>query len=84
MSKKRNGMRAKAAKRPTLCDRCRELERKAARIVAGERPSYAHKAGNFDALREPVRPKLTPEEAFECAVRAGIWDRDGNLMPRYR
>lgn len=84
MSKMRNGKRVKPRKRRVLCDQCRELERKAKRNVAGERPSWAHKAGNFDALRAPVHTTLTPEEAFECAVKAGIFDRDGNLMPEYQ
>ena len=84
MSKKRNGVGVKPRKRRVLCDQCREMERRAARTVAGETPSYAHKAGNYDALREPARPKLSFEEVFECGVRAGIWDRDGELTPRYR
>lgn len=78
MSKKRNG-KHKGPEQKARCEICGGLIRQP--VGVEDRRSYAHKLGSAPAQLEPYR--LAPGEAFDCAVRAGIWDREGNLMPRY-
>lgn len=84
MSKKRKGRRPKRDGRAARCAICGGLAKASAK-VKGSR-EWAQKAGTIGLPREgtPPRRRMSPEEAFECAKAAGIYDEDGNLTPTYR
>lgn len=80
MSKKRK----KSTKHHALaaCERCGFIAK--AQVSLRQTEGYQRKLGTIGLPRaDRIRP-LSPEAAFECAVEAGIYDRQGNLMPRYQ
>lgn len=77
MSKKRKKQGVAAA-----CERCGYIAKTQVRLRTTE--SYQNALGRTSLPRpDRIRP-MTPDAAFECAVQAGIFDEQGNLMPRYR